>query len=115
MKCGDSQEGQETYKGTTCKLSSLLLIKSQFQYFHETLETTERFEVQNFIREETFLSFHILKVTHDSVFSSTVCDTCSLSYFEDSSSIQQSMNAVFIVTVLPPSVEDRPANKNFLS
>lgn len=66
--------------------------------------------------EETFLSFHILKVTHDSVFSSTVSDICSkLSYSEDSSSIHHSMNAVFIVLMLPLSVEDKAANKNFLS
>lgn len=69
MKYRDSQEGQETCKCTTGKLTSLLLLKSLFSYFHETLETTERFEVQNFLMEETFLSFHILKVTHDAVFS----------------------------------------------
>lgn len=38
-----------------------------------------------------------------------------LSYFEDSSSIHHSMNAVFIVVMLPLSVEDKPANKNMLS
>lgn len=75
MKYRDSQEGQETCKCTTGKLTSLLL-KSLFSYFHETLETTERFEVQNFLTEETFLSFHILKDIHDSVFSSTVSDIC---------------------------------------